>query len=132
MRLYINGALAVLDPATTVLHHHASTGGLRWHRMRVVTYSSSRTKLLHRNLPVPSEILLAKRYFTPRQVRETLWLRALGTLSFRGSALMRCAKIVTGLVLLPNTWLTMRSRERIVDQTMRHSIHPPIPLRSRT
>jgi glycosyltransferase involved in cell wall biosynthesis len=132
MRLYLNGGLAVLDPAATVLHHHAASGGLRWHGVRVVTYSSSRTKLLHRNLPAPSEILLAKRYFTPRQVRESLCLRALGTLSLRGSCLMRWVKMVTGLVLLPVTWSTMRSRERTVDEAARHSIDPPLSFRSRT
>jgi hypothetical protein len=45
MRIYLAGALMVLNPAISVLHHHAAAGGLRKHKARTVTYSMSRGKV---------------------------------------------------------------------------------------
>jgi GT2 family glycosyltransferase len=103
MRVYLSGALMVLDPDNHVLHHHAPRGGLRTHKARVVTYAASRQQLTRRHLPAASEIYLAMRYFTLRQQREYLWQRAFGTLSGRGDAWRRTLKAVTGMVQLPDT-----------------------------
>lgn len=103
MRVYLSGALMVLDPRITMLHHRAPSGGLRKHGARVATYGTSRQQLTRRHLPHVSEIYLASRHFTQRQVHEVLWLRALGTLSGRGSRLRRLAKLVIGTAQLPDT-----------------------------
>jgi glycosyltransferase involved in cell wall biosynthesis len=103
MRLYRSGALMVLNPSIAVLHHHAPRGGLRSHQARVITYASSRRRLLVRHLPAATEIYLARRYFTPRQVREMLWMRAFGTLSLHGSLWKRVLKAGIGVVCLPWT-----------------------------
>jgi GT2 family glycosyltransferase len=103
MRVYRSGAFMVLDQGLAVLHHHAPQGGLREHRARVVTYRMSREQLTKRSLPHISEIYLAARYFTPRQQREALWLRTLGTLSGRGGPARRLAKAVIGAAQLPDT-----------------------------
>ncbi len=103
MRVYLSGALMVLNPEIRVLHHHAPVGGLRSHRARAVTYASSRNRLLHRHLPAVTEIYLARRYFSYRQVRESLLLRVLGTLSVRGGYWKRLTKFCLGSVLLPHT-----------------------------
>ncbi len=115
----------VLNPNISVLHHHAPRGGLRAHGARVITYASSRSRLLHRHLPSVSEIYLAKRYFTDRQVRESLWLRAFGTLSVRGSRWKKLAKGVLGLVLLPDTLRRIRSRYRQAEAML--GKYPQIP-----
>lgn len=113
MRVYLSGALMVLNADIHVLHHHAPAGGLRTHRARVITYASSRRSLWQRHLPSVTEIYLGHRYFAPQHVREMLWLRAFGTLSARGSRLRRAAKLIVGLLLLPDTWrqISIRARE---------------------
>jgi glycosyltransferase involved in cell wall biosynthesis len=103
MRLYLSGAHLVYDPEINVLHHHAPRGGLRIHKARVITYASSRQSLFQRQLPAVSEIYLAMRYFTPRQVREALWMRALGTLSGRRGLGRRLLKVAIMTALLPHT-----------------------------
>jgi glycosyltransferase involved in cell wall biosynthesis len=125
MRVYLSGALMVLNHEISLLHHHAPRGGLRVHGARVITYASSRKHLRYRQLPRPTEIYLALRYFTPKQVREELWLRTLGTLSVHGSPFRRFMKLAIGLFLMPHTcWHTYRSlrqARRMLDR------YPQIP-----
>jgi glycosyltransferase involved in cell wall biosynthesis len=110
MRVYLSGALMVLNPKIRILHHHAPRGGLRAHKARVITYASSRKYITHRHLPSVTEIYLAKRYFTPRQVREELWLRVLGTFSLKGSWWRKILKVLVSTVYLPHTLWVIRSR----------------------
>jgi hypothetical protein len=108
----------VLDPEISVLHHHAPSGGLRTHRARVVTRASSRSRIGQRHLPSVTEVYLAKRYFSPRQVRESLWHRALGTLRGDGSAAWRLAKMAVGLALLPDTVRRIRKTSEAADEML--------------
>jgi len=112
MRVYQSGAFMVLDQGLAVMHHHASEGGLRQHRARVVTYRMSREQLTRRSLPHISEIYLVARHFTPRQQREALWLRTVGTLSGRGGPVRRLAKAVIGGVQLADTLVQTLARKR--------------------
>lgn len=125
MRIYLSGALMVLNPDIAVLHHHAPAGGLRHHKARVITYASSRKKLMHRHLPNKSEIYLAKRYFTPRQVYESLWLRAFGTLSLKGPWWRRVLKIIISGLLLPDTLWQIHRRTQEAEAMLK--IYPDIP-----
>lgn len=109
MRLYLSGALLAYDPAIAVLHHHAPRGGLRAHGERVVTYASSRTRLLHRQLPAASEVYYWRRYFTARQVRAALWLAVAGTFAIRGGVGRKLLKFALALLLLPDTLLRLRA-----------------------
>jgi hypothetical protein len=43
------------------------------------------------------------RYFTARQQRDMLWLRAAGTLSVRGGLARRIAKVTTALATMPES-----------------------------
>lgn len=126
MRVYLSGALMVLDPKISVFHHHAPRGGLRAHKARVITYASSRENLTHRHLPSVSEIYLMRRHFTNRQVREALWMRAVGTLSRRGARWQRIAKAVLSLVLMPDTLRQLRQRWRTASKIVERS--PQIPI----
>jgi glycosyltransferase involved in cell wall biosynthesis len=125
MRIYRSGALMVLNPTIAVIHHHAPTGGLRTHNTRTITYASSRSRLFHRHLPSATEIYLAMRYFTARQVTEMLWQRALATLQLRGPLAARTLKIAMGLLLLPNTLWRMRRAYR--DAMRLRDSFPVIP-----
>jgi glycosyltransferase involved in cell wall biosynthesis len=125
MRVYLSGALMALSADIVTLHHHAPRGGLRAHKARVITYASSRQRLTHRHLPSVSEIYKAQRYFTKRQVREMLWMWALGTLSVHGSRFRRLAKATVGFILLPDTLLQIRRRARQAAEMMNR--YPQIP-----
>ncbi len=125
MRTYLSGAFMVLDPGISVLHHHAPQGGLRRHGARVITYASSRSRLTHRALPAVTEMYLGRRYFMPRQVRETFWMAVLGTFSLRGGRLRRILKVFLSTLLLPHTFKTLRARARASERML--SEFPRIP-----
>ena len=125
MRIYLHGGYMILNPEISVLHHHAPAGGLRAHKARAITYASSRQSLIQRHLPSKTEIYLAKRYFTPRQVRESLWQRVLGTFSLRGPWWRRGLKILISFLLLPHTWWQIKVLERQADQMLQ--VYPQIP-----
>lgn len=125
MRLYLAGNLMVLNSEIRVLHRHAPSGGLRTHGARVITYASSRKRLSHRHLPATTQIYLAKRYFSERQVREMLWLAALGTLSVRGGPLRKAAKAGLAFLLLPSSLWTLKRRERLAVAML--AKYPQIP-----
>jgi glycosyltransferase involved in cell wall biosynthesis len=112
MRLYLSGAIALLNPHARVLHHRAPQGGLRTHGARVTTYAASRNSLFKRAVPSASEIYLVLRYFSAARLRERLLISALGTLSRRGNAGAKIARAATATLLLPGTWrLIRRSRD---------------------
>lgn len=125
MRLTLSGAVLVLNPEIRVFHHHAARGGLRAHGARVVTYAMSRQSLWARRLPCASEVYYLKRYFTPRQARESLWLLACGTFAIRGSALKKLAKAVIATLQLPSTLLRIRAARRGAEALARS--FPDIP-----
>jgi GT2 family glycosyltransferase len=112
MRLYLDGAFAVRDPTMAVLHHHAPRGGLRVHGTRVVTRASSRARIRDRHLPHMSEAYLAMRYFSPRQVREMLAIRAFATLRIHGGWWRQGLKAGYGLAMLPRTLREIRQAEQ--------------------
>jgi glycosyltransferase involved in cell wall biosynthesis len=126
MRIYLTGACMVLNPAISVLHHHAPAGGLRKHKARTVTYAMSRTSLFHRALAGASEIYLAGRYWPRRHAREMLWQSVLGTFSLRGNRLRRLAKMVVSGALLPLTMWELRSKMATAKEMTRQ--FPQIPM----
>lgn len=114
-RLYLAGALLVLDPEIRVLHHHAPAGGLRQHGARKATFAASRRRLFARHLPEPTEIYLMLRYFSPRQVKEALRLRAAGSFAVRGGPWRRLLRTAWAFLLLPHTlWRIAAARRRAV------------------
>lgn len=125
MRVYLHGWYMILNPEISVVHHHAPAGGLRAHKARSITYASSRESLFQRHLPSKTEIYLAKRYFTPRQVRESLWQRTLGTFSLRGPWWRQGVKIFISFLLLPHTWWQIKALEREADHMLQ--VYPQIP-----
>jgi len=110
MRLYLTGKALGLNPGAAVLHLHAPRGGLRQHRARVVTRGGSRGSLRRRHLLAPTEGYLWSRYFTPRQAREALLIRTVGTLRGDGPLARRLLRVSLMTVLLPDTWRQNRAR----------------------
>ncbi|HUO52958.1 MAG TPA: glycosyltransferase family 2 protein [Gemmatimonadaceae bacterium] len=103
MRAHLSGAVMLLAPEISVLHHHAPRGGLRAHGARVTTYGRSRREIAVRQLPEVTAIYLILRYFSDRQVREALAQSAAGTLSVHGAWWKRAAKAAYGVLMLPHT-----------------------------
>jgi GT2 family glycosyltransferase len=127
-RLYLAGALMVLEPSIRVLHHHAPAGGLRQHGARVATYGASRRSVRTLHLPSATEIYLAMRYFTERQVREALWLRVVGTFAVRGGPLRRLLKAVWAGLLLPRTlWRVAASKRAALELVRSFPRFPRLP-----
>lgn len=110
MRLYLSGAKLLLNPAAAVVHLHAPRGGLRQHKARVVTRSSSRGSVWQRQFLAPTEAYLWARYFTANQGYEAAYIRTVATLRGRGGKVRRLARAAAMFVLLPDTWRQNRAR----------------------
>lgn len=125
MRLYLAGEMMVLDPSICVLHHHAPMGGLREHKARVDTYAKSRMSVSHFSLLTVSDLYLAKRYFTPSQVKEMHFINLLGTFSFHTSSWRKFAKAWVALFSLPKHIYILNKRGRVADYWLQ--TYPQIP-----
>ncbi|MCG8460680.1 MAG: hypothetical protein MI919_30730, partial [Holophagales bacterium] len=130
-RLHSSGALLLLEPSISVLHHRAPSGGLRRHRARTVTYSDSRKRLLAFHLPSVTEIYLARRYFPQELAREAELLRLAGTFALRGHPGRRLAKVLLAALLLPvHLWKLRQARQRAGDLARRFPEIPELPERT--
>ncbi|MCL4804154.1 MAG: glycosyltransferase family 2 protein [Anaerolineae bacterium] len=110
MRLYLSGATLVLNPAASVVHLHAPRGGLRRHKARVITRSSSRASIWHRQFLAPTEAYLMYRFFTSAQAREAALIRTIGTLRGSRAGAGRWLRAAIMTVLLPDTWRQNKAR----------------------
>jgi glycosyltransferase involved in cell wall biosynthesis len=125
MRLHLTGALMVLDNKIRVLHHHARQGGLRLHKARAVTYASSRTCLLDRQLTSSTEFYLAERYFGPSAVSEIFWQSVLGTFSIHGSFGRKLLKSIIGLIMIGSTLRRLITNLNVAREMLKR--YPDIP-----
>ena len=125
MRLYLSGAKLLLNPAASVVHLHAPRGGLRQHKARVVTRSSSRGSVWQRQFLAPTEAYLWSRYFGEERAREAALIRTVSTLRGRGGKARRLARAVAMFVLLPDTWRQNKAR-LVAGRTMLANF-PAIP-----
>ncbi len=110
MRLYLSGAKLLLNPAAAVVHLRAPRGGLRQHKARVITRSSSRGSVWQRQFLAPTEAYLWSRYFGPERAREATLIRTVGTLRGRGGKARRLARSMAMFMLLPDTWRQNKAR----------------------
>ena len=125
MRIYLSGEKMVLNPQIPVLHHHAPQGGLRTHKARVNTHYAGRKKITLRVLPSVSDIYLARRYFSEKQVREMFWISVLETFSLHGSLWKQILKIVVSTFALPHTLLQIYLRNKNAQKML--ETYPQIP-----
>lgn len=115
MRLYLSGALMILDPSIKVHHHHAPRGGLRSHGARTTTQSSSRLRIGHRNLPTVSDLYLGLKYYSPEQVSESILISLFATLRLRGPLHKRVLKALISIAFLPRSVSLVRTRLRAAE-----------------
>lgn len=112
MRLYLAGALMILDPVNCILHHHAPRGGLRIHKARTVTRAMSKNSVWKRNLPSSWDFYLCLRYFDADTLAETSLLGIASTLTCAGASLKRMLRFAVGVCSLPSTLLHIRKARR--------------------
>ena len=110
MRLYLSGAKLLLNPAAAVVHLRAPRGGLRQHKARVITRSSSRGSVWQRQFLAPTEAYLWSRYFGPERAHEAALIRTVGSLRGRGGKVRRLARAMAMFMLLPDTWRQNKAR----------------------
>lgn len=125
MRLYLSGAAMVLNPSASVVHLHAPRGGLRQHKARVITRSSSRGSIRHRQFLAPTEAYLMYRYFDESQVNEAALIRTIGTLRGNGPTARRMLRAAVMLVMLPDTH--RQNRKRLAAGRAMLDTYPDIP-----
>lgn len=125
MRIYLTGALMVLNPEIQIYHHHAPQGGLRAHKARKITFASSRNSLFVRHLPSVTEVYLAQRYFSPEALKEMLWRSAIGTFRCKGNVFKKSLKSIIAGILLPDTiW---KIKKAVAKAQALHNQFPQIP-----
>lgn len=103
LRCVKKGALSIKNNQLRIVHLRASRGGLRKHKVRKITFASSRNSLTQRRFLHHSEIYLNLKHFSKSQVVKSLFLSVRGTFIIRGSIFKKILKVLIGLVLLPNT-----------------------------
>jgi len=124
-RIYKTGARMILNPEIRLLHYHAPQGGLRKHKVRRVTFASSRQYITHFRLPHITELYFAKIHCSKRQQREYNLLTLLGTFSIRGGAWRKAEKIAYAILMLPSFFYKMGKRNRAASKML--SDFPKIP-----
>ncbi|HYC27166.1 MAG TPA: hypothetical protein VEB42_00100, partial [Chitinophagaceae bacterium] len=101
MRCHLQGALMIFDPSAEIGHHRAPSGGLRAHNARVITNfmtKNSVTKVLN---PGPSEIFIAKRYFSEKQLKSHVRIKYMNQLIINGSIVKKVARLLFLLYKIP-------------------------------
>lgn len=101
MRVYLSGAFMVLNPGIKIIHHRASSGGLREYGERRITYHSAAKSIFQWDIPSPTEIYLWLKYYDKRQAKEEVYIRILGLFRFRGSFIKRTAKWILLVISSP-------------------------------
>lgn len=101
MRCHLQGALMIYDPAAVIFHHRAPIGGLRTHKARVVTNSMAKKSLSKFVSPTSSEIYLAMKYFTEKQVNSFIYIKYLNQLFIKGGTLRKIARTAIFIIKLP-------------------------------
>lgn len=91
----------VLDPQLRSLHLRAGSGGLREHKVRVVTAASSKSSFVKFRLLHLTEIYLNLKYFTKENVRELIIISMFATFRINGSFVKKALKFFTALLYLP-------------------------------
>lgn len=112
MRLYLSGALLVLDPGNCILHHHALRGGLRTHGARVVTRATSQRSAWRLHLPSAWDFYLVRQFFGESAARETALIAFASTFFCQGMLGRRILRALVACARAPFTLGALRRAQR--------------------
>lgn len=101
MRCHLNGALMIFDPSAEIGHHRAPSGGLRAHNARVVTNFMTRNTITKVLNPGPSEIFIAKRYYSEKQLKSHVRIKYMNQLIINGNILKKITRLLFLLYKIP-------------------------------
>lgn len=101
MRCHLNGALMIFDPSAEIGHHRAPSGGLRAHNARVVTNFMTKNTITKVLNPGPSEIFIAKKYFSEKQLKSHVRIKYMNQLIINGNILKKIARFLFLLYKIP-------------------------------
>lgn len=118
MRCHLQGALMVFDSSATIFHHRAPVGGLRTHNARAVTSSMVKRSLTKFLNPTSSEIYLAKKYYTPLQVRNYIRIKYFNQLFIKGNIIKKIARVLVFIVSIPSFYKSYKRNEQLADREL--------------
>lgn len=101
MRCHLNGALMIFDPSAEIGHHRAPSGGLRAHNARVVTNFMTKNTITKVLNPGPSEIFIAKKYYSEKQLKSHVRIKYMNQLIINGNILKKIARLLFLLYKIP-------------------------------
>lgn len=119
MRCHLNGALMIYDPSAEIGHHRAPSGGLRTHNARVITNFMTKntiTKVLNAG---PSEIFIAKKYYSEKQLVSHVRIKYMNQLIINGNILKKIARLLFLLYKIPALRKGYKSNMAIVEEEMK-------------
>lgn len=118
MRCHLNGALMIYDPSAEIGHHRAPSGGLRAHNARVITNFMTKNNITKVLNPGPSEIFIAKKYYSDKQLISHVRIKYMNQLIINGNILKKIARLLFLLYKIPALRKGYKANIAMVDEEM--------------
>ncbi|MBW7912619.1 MAG: glycosyltransferase [Taibaiella sp.] len=118
MRCHLNGALMIYDPSAEIGHHRAPSGGLRAHNARVITNFMTKNTITKVLNPGPSEIFIAKKYYSEKQLVSHVRIKYMNQLIINGNILKKIARLLFLLYKIPALRKAYKANMAMVDEEM--------------
>ncbi|HEY9177103.1 MAG TPA: glycosyltransferase [Flavipsychrobacter sp.] len=119
MRCHLNGALMIYDPSAEIGHHRAPSGGLRAHNARVITNFMTKNTITKVLNPGPSEIFIARKYYSEKQLISHVRIKYMNQLIINGNILKKIARLLFLLYKIPALRKGYKANMAIVDEEMK-------------
>jgi GT2 family glycosyltransferase len=116
MRCHLNGALMIYDPSAEIGHHRAPSGGLRTHNARVITNFMTKNTITKVLNPGPSEIFIARRYYSEKQLISHVRIKYMNQLIINGNILKKIARLLFLLYKIPALRKGYKANMAIVEE----------------
>lgn len=118
MRCHLNGALMIYDPSAEIGHHRAPSGGLRAHNARVITNFMTKNTITKVLNPGPSEIFIARKYYSEKQLISHVRIKYMNQLIINGNILKKVARLLFLLYKIPALRKGYKANMALVDEEM--------------
>ena len=119
MRCHLNGALMIYDPSAEIGHHRAPSGGLRAHNARVITNFMTKNTITKVLNPGPSEIFIARRYYSEKQLISHVRIKYMNQLIINGNILKKIARLLFLLYKIPALRKGYKANMAIVEEEIK-------------
>ena len=113
IRCHLYGALLLINNDIEIFHHRAPSGGLRTHKQRKVTFYMSQNNIRDYVFPTETELYIAFKYFTKKQIKEVLIRSKLSLFTVRGNLLKKIVKFIFILFIFPSINKKIKTNKRL-------------------